>query len=70
MTFPQVCSLDTCSRRLRQAYPYKSLLDNFLAATTSAAILVVFLCAIIYKYIALTSEPELQVSSPEQMTTP
>jgi len=43
-----------------QAYPYKSLLDNFLAATTSAAILVVFLCAIIYKYIALTSEPELQ----------
>lgn len=42
------------------AAPYATTLDNFLAATTSAMLLVVFQCSIVFKYIALTDEPELQ----------
>ena len=43
-----------------QAGPYKQLADDYLAAASSFALLMLFTCSIIFKYDALTASEDLQ----------
>jgi hypothetical protein len=43
-----------------QAMPYESASDNYLATACSFALLMLFLCSIVYKYDALTGSNDLQ----------
>ena len=43
-----------------QASPYRSRSDDYLACASSFSLLVLFLCATIYKYDALTSSEDVQ----------
>ena len=51
-----------------QAKPYKSKTDDFLAAASSFALLMLFFCSTIYKYVELTQTRDLQAKlSDEQV---
>ena len=43
-----------------QAKPYKNAADDYLAAASSFALLMLFMCSIIFKYDALTASEDLQ----------
>ena len=44
-----------------QARPFESLFDDVLASAASFCLVVVFLCAIAFKYLALTQLTDIQV---------
>merc|ERR1719224_39687 len=49
-----------------QAKPYKSSSDDFLAAASSFALLMLFFCSTIYKYLELTQTTEFQAKMSDE----